>query len=354
MKLTINKFLFGFIFVLGVVLISTSFVNAKMQEVVPIDDTAGGGGGITPAVPCIGADCWGATVTHFGQTQISNDWSDKLIFVVNMSKPVYAPGEPVVILVGVEYPTCGNRTSNIIVEGQASETPNHYTVINENVKGGYAIYGAGIFTPPFQASSAIGDHSINLKAYVKRDGWFYDTNIYGALASPTPVVVMEMNVPYKVAEPVVIVKPTPTVKIYSDKEIINSGDQVNVFWKSTDATHCNCTYGPNDTDCGYGIGDRVDASNNPYTLAESKTFTVTCDDNVASGTNPRYFKLKHCSSPAEFETGPFPPGTYSTGDVLAGALDNGQYDYRVVDASENSFGLRNIMTTRTPGNVCRN
>jgi len=202
MKQSISKFILGLIFIFSVVLIPTYFVNAKVAEDLPSDGGGGGGGG--GALPCTGVGCLGSTPTNFGQTQIQNTRTDQMVFILNFSKKSYVPGEPVVILAGVEYPTCGNSQAHIIMEGQISGQPNHYTIINENVTGGYAIYGAGIFTPPFQAPSVAGNYSMNIKAYWEKDGYFYNPNYlaqgkYNAFLDTTPVVYFEANIPYTVS-----------------------------------------------------------------------------------------------------------------------------------------------------------
>jgi hypothetical protein len=195
MKQTISKFLVGFLFVIGLVLVPTYFTSAKVQEQLPTD--GGGGGSTIPSGSCIGADCWGNVVTTFAQVQIPNTRTGKMVYILNLDKKVYKVGEPVTVIAGVEFPTCGNSTMNVILEGQISGQPNHYTIMNQNVTGGYGIYGSTAFTPPFQAPNEPGDYVMNIKGYTKKDGWFYNLDTF-ALASQTPVVVMEINLPYKV------------------------------------------------------------------------------------------------------------------------------------------------------------
>jgi hypothetical protein len=422
MKQLISKFVVGFLFILSVMLIPTYFANAKVAETLPTDGS-GGGGGTIPAAPCIGADCWGATVTHFGQTQIVNTRTDKLVFILNFSKKVYAPGEPVTILAGVEFPTCGNSTINIIMEGQISGQPNHYTIINENVTGGYAIYGAGIFTPPFQAPSVPGNYMMNIKVYDKKDGWFvkptYTQN--ESWASATPVVYFETNVPYTVgcdftgfskcsdeggdcpidsktgttsvafgvkggicvfkdattsikcdvptfgSDPVPGVakscfyKITPGIDVWLDNATINDKESTKVHWKATglddSKAYCYLKGDASGTHYTYPIGEvSTGTLTCPAKQKCNENFEVVCTDDVNStATSGYYYKLQHCTSTNVFQTGPFPSGTYSTGEVLAGALDNGTYDYRVVDSSPTPFaGIGFISgTSRTGGSVCR-
>lgn len=430
MKQSINKFFVGFLFVLAIAIIPISFSMAKIQEDLPSE---GGGGGSGTSVPCIGADCWGATVTHFGQTQIENTRTNNLVYIFNMSKKVYEPGEAIVVLTDVLFPTCGNATVNVILEGQISGQPNHYTIVNENLRGGYGIYGAGIFTPPFQAPSTVGNYLMNVKAYIKKDGWFYTGRIGDVTSSQTPTVVMEQNLPFSIVsscgtldgytkcanegqtcafsgtknvaygkpglqcvfqdgtdgllcnnttfgfdpipdaakscyfKPDVVVT-EPTVKILANGKnpyTSKATDEVNVTWTSENATHCNCVYGPGLTGCGSGIGGNVKALDNPYTLAESKTFTVTCDDNVdpkitPPGPNmaPQYYKLQRCTDlNMVFETGPFPMGTYSTGDRRIGAVEGDPiYNYVVTGSSNNPIpgAIHNILTSGSNVAGCPN
>ncbi len=427
MKQSISKFIVGFVFIFSLILIPSFFASAMVQQQDPIDG-AGGGGGTIPAAPCIGADCWGATVTHFGQTQIVNTRTDKLVFILNFSKKVYAPGEPVTILAGVEFPTCGNSTINIIMEGQISGQPNHYTIINENVTGGYAIYGAGIFTPPFQAPSVPGNYSMNIKAYYKHEGYFFNPNFLAqGLANPfmdtTPVVYFETNVPYIVGcdltgfskcsdeggdctvsgttsvafgtlgglcifkdatdsikcdtstfggDPVPNVlkscfykKPyvAPGIDVTVENSTVNDKEGTNLVWRAwgldESKAYCYVKGDPNGTHYGYPVGKAATgALTCPTKQTCDEKFEVVCTDDTNSVTTNKgsyYYKLQHCTGPNVFQTGPFPSGTYSTGEVLAGALDNGTYDYRVVDSSTTPFsGIGFISgTSRTGGSVCR-
>lgn len=77
-------------------------------------------------------------------------------------------------------------------------------------------------------------------------------------------------------EVISVSKPDPTVEIFADKNNITAGGQVNISWISKDAVSCVCTY--EDGSCGSSTGNGIqkNASNNPYTLQETKTFTVTC------------------------------------------------------------------------------
>ncbi len=129
---------------------------------------------------------------------------------------------------------------------------------------------------------------------------------------------------------------------------VSYGGGSTISWTSTGASSCSEAggRGGSDTTGSFYVSD----------LHATTTFNVTC----AGSASPTYYyyKLKHCTSSNVFETGPFISGTYSTSEVLAGALDNGEYDYRVIDSSPASFGYINISTTRTgypagPGYICR-
>lgn len=59
---------------------------------------------------------------------------------------------------------------------------------------------------------------------------------------------------------------------------------VDVTWESYGATSCVCTYENGDcTPLGTTAGPNIKAKNNPYTLAQSKTFTVVCNDDPIDG-----------------------------------------------------------------------
>ena len=69
----------------------------------------------------------------------------------------------------------------------------------------------------------------------------------------------------------------PSVTVWADSASIPYNGTDNVHWTSTNATSCSCTYGPsNNIPCGTGIGNTVNAANNPYTLAQTTTFNVSC------------------------------------------------------------------------------
>jgi hypothetical protein len=135
-----------------------------------------------------------------------------------------------------------------------------------------------------------------------------------------------------------------TVTVTASPSTVTYGAGSQISWTSSGATSCSESGGRG----GSGTTGSFYVSN----LYASTTFNVTCVG-LSSPTN-YYFKLAHCTSSNVFQTGPFPSGTYGTGEVLAGALDNGAYDYRVVDSSPTPFpGLTNIMTSRTGGYMCR-
>ncbi len=132
-----------------------------------------------------------------------------------------------------------------------------------------------------------------------------------------------------------------TVTAYPSAVSYGGGTQIS--WTSSGASTC--------FEAGGRGGSGPTGSFYVSNLYATTTFSVTCSG--ASSPTYYYYKLQHCTSSNVFETGPFVSGTYGTGEVLAGALDNGAYDYRVVDSSPTSFGLSNIMTSRTGGYMCR-
>jgi len=83
----------------------------------------------------------------------------------------------------------------------------------------------------------------------------------------------------------------PTVRVYANgvegNTKVAKGDKVTISWDSIGATQCKCSYGDG-IDCtpvGTGVGDSIQAKGNPYTLSESKTFSVTCSDGVDNTAN---------------------------------------------------------------------
>ena len=90
--------------------------------------------------------------------------------------------------------------------------------------------------------------------------------------------------------PYLVVAPAPTVTITatgvtpvtppSNPLSIPYSTGVNIFWTSTNASTCTCTYNGTPGDCGSGpafAGTDIGASGNgTYSLTQSKTFNVTC------------------------------------------------------------------------------
>ena len=170
----------------------------------------------------------------------------------------------------------------------------------------------------------------------------------------------------------IVAAPIPSVSVYVNSSKtpspVDQNSSVNVHWDAYNVNSCQCSYfdanGGKIGDCGTGVGEFVNSTPRSISVAKNTTFTVTCTDtngNVVPVSPTGYFKLQHCTSSNVFQTGPFPSGAYQLGEVLAGALDDGTYDYRVVNSSSTPFQSVGFITgtTRTgnpagsAGYVCR-
>lgn len=73
--------------------------------------------------------------------------------------------------------------------------------------------------------------------------------------------------------------PVVTVKANGTNPLtVDYGTSVNITWTSQNATSCSCSY--SEGSCGTSTlnNTTIQASGNPYTLAATKTFTVTCSN----------------------------------------------------------------------------
>lgn len=75
------------------------------------------------------------------------------------------------------------------------------------------------------------------------------------------------------------------------KNPINSGEKVNISWtpNNINATSCECSYIKDGeitpSSCGFGTTQDTEAIGSPFTLTETKTFSVTCLDDTQPITN---------------------------------------------------------------------
>jgi len=129
-----------------------------------------------------------------------------------------------------------------------------------------------------------------------------------------------------------------TVKVWADgqtSKTVNYNDRVIISWEATGATSCDSG--------GHGTGITGDFETDRLTA--TTTFTVTC-----SAPDPLYYKLKRCTDNMIFETGPFPPGTYSVGgELLVGSVEYSTYNYTVEGSSTSHYpeASNNIATTKS-------
>ncbi len=312
MKQLINKFLFGFIFVLGLFIL----------------------------FPVHKADA--TTYALF----YSDPGGSNIYVTINLNK-VYDPGEKMQLTTLVQDQMCSNRnTSGNLMIAQILGPDRSYfgvgqTVMDHNTRKGETFYSSAYFTAPQDGGNFIMkvNHTSTLNytirtqvyknvfdlpfivtgcnppvGYVKCsneggicsfDGEadvqygckpFFklkeeitnsiscDSDTFGG--DPAPDIYKACF--YKAYPTVPVVKAlVPSVKIWANgknPEAIKKDGKVIVTWDSENAAECNCTYGPDKKDCGSGTGYNVYAKNNPYTLAETKTFTVTCSDKITSPT----------------------------------------------------------------------
>jgi len=124
-----------------------------------------------------------------------------------------------------------------------------------------------------------------------------------------------------------------TVTVTADANTVTYGGKTVIRWKSTGANTCTLP--------------------DAYPLYTNTSFIITCTGYSTPSSGNYYYKLQRCRDNALAETGPFPSGKYSTGDVLAGALDDGSQDYRVIGSSTTSYGINNIQTTNPGLGHCR-
>jgi len=138
-----------------------------------------------------------------------------------------------------------------------------------------------------------------------------------------------------------------TVTVTADANTVTYGGKTVIRWKSTGANTCTLpdAYG------GWTAQTSGSFTTNP--LYTNTSFIITCTGYSTPSSGNYYYKLQRCRDNALAETGPFPSGKYSTGDVLAGALDDGSQDYRVIGSSTTSYGINNIQTTNPGLGHCR-
>lgn len=259
--------------------------------------------------------------------------------------------------VGLGIPsTSGTHNTTFYISAYINTTsvtvPDNYTAClsNCNLTPTYTYYyqlnADGSYSPWYAPGGPIVSYK-----FIKTPGYSYNVDNYTTAT---------YNIPFNVVVPVT----TPlTVNVWAENiynvktATIPSGDKVNVYWTpSSNATSCSCEYKGTLGDCGSGIGSKVPSSVNPVTLIQSKTFNVTCNDVPATitvtPTTQYWFKLHSCQDASNYETGPYSTYNYSTGDLLAGALDNGTYNYRVVGSATSSYGYPNIGVSKASVITC--
>lgn len=393
-QLSINKFLIGFLFVLGVVLIPTYNVDAYVLQ---LDIDPGEGGNVIVQ----------------GTIPVTNSYDINL--TVNLDDESYNPNENMKVTAVASVDTCSNTTSGLVVTGNvinSGDLPK--TILSEDVAGGSSINGVANFTAPSQP----GDYSLEIKATSSKLGDFYlydawyggkisasvtsfdddgihyeiltdstgDGRIIGVnkltdvgwgpialsdfLKNGRLLVDSERHVSYKIEQSSAVVNSTTFeipftvagIRVWSkpasgiENGPINENEKTTIFWKATGLSPEEDAYckSPDykDPDQKFGVEGSFETEN----LASSKTFSITCTDEtgdvvVTPTVNPTtyYYKLVRCSDGMIYETGPFSPGTYSSGDIRVGYVESPDdtANYVVTGSSPNSYSdaQHNIQTT---------
>jgi len=322
MKQIFNKFLIGLVLVLGIFMVSASFVDANIiplfEETYSPDDFSDGiiGGVTTPIT---------TTTTTEVLPQIS------LTIDLDKNLPEYEPNSNIQVTSSVIINVCNNLTTSVIVEGvilDSGDTPQ--TLIERTLPGQIIITGTNIFTAP----STPGSYYLNVQAknyslpsyeiytednenYVhlvmNSDGsFFYDSYLLGPLFYQGidinsfnffkvnfPITVQnesglinyiikegeytslllsttEFNIPFTVLD-----SPSPTVTVYvndlENPDPIIFGDIASVYWEHSNATNgCICTSNKpiirtlqsNEYDCG-------SSGSSGSSIIKSSTFNIS-------------------------------------------------------------------------------
>jgi hypothetical protein len=337
---------------------------------------------------------------------------------VNLDKAVYNPGEAIQVATNLQTSNCGNHSNHDIslaimqvVSPDYSYTGTTQKVIDHGVEGSAAAHDSFFANATFTAPPVGGKYNMNtLFTFSYLSGGIIKTRKTINYVFQNPFIVTGCATPagytkcsnenetcsfpgdakvaygcspslkYKDASNSIVCsndsfggdplpdiakscfyKSAPGIRVWLDNVSINDKENTYVNWEATglDDSKAYC-YLKGDTSGTHYLYPKGKVSTGTLTCpAKTKcntTFEVICTDDTNSTANTSYYyKLAHCTSSNVFQTGPFPSGTYSTGEVLAGALDNGTYDYRVVDSSPTPFaGIGFISgTSRTGGYVCR-
>ena len=203
-------------------------------------------------------------------------------------------------------------------------------------------------------------------SYMSVSGLF-DTGKYVKTADATSTITYnyataESNISFNVIAPTVDIKvfktSDPSIPIPQDAsktttQAIAPGTPIRLSWEAKGFnSNVVCTLPPNGTPTTAGTSfGQIDFSIGPNTTT---TYNVDCDDGVTT-TPPTYtyYKLDHCTSTSQYQTGPYLNTPYSTGRVLVGAVNDGNYNYTVIDHASTPYaGLTNIGVTDSGGNSC--
>ncbi len=336
---------------------------------------------------------------------------------VNLDKAVYDPGEAIKVAANLQTSNCGNHSNHDISLAIMQVVSLDYSyagatqkVIDHGVEGKAAAHDNFFANATFTAPPIGGKYNLNtLFTFSYLSGGIIKTrktlkyefqNPFIVTGCATPVGYAKCSnenetcsfpgnakvaygcgtsVKYKDASNSIVCsndsfggdplpdiakscfyKVAPGIDVTVENSTVNDKEGTNLVWRAwgLDESKAYCyVKGDPSTHYGYPVGKAATgALTCPAKQKCNENFEIICtDDTNSTVTSSYYFKLAHCTSSNVFQTGPFPSGTYSTGEVLAGALDNGTYDYRVVDSSTTPFsGIGFISgTSRTGGSVCR-
>lgn len=148
---------------------------------------------------------------------------------------------------------------------------------------GYDVDIYALLYETLTADNGYGATSLSVASIGEEAIKTYSISFNFSVVAPTPVA----STPLTVTVSATNLDKTPQ-ETKASALTVPKDTSVQISWSSsTNATSCKCTYYKDDThpdeSCGSGIGQNVPGAT--LTLAESKTFTVTCKDNSSTCIN---------------------------------------------------------------------
>lgn len=181
---------------------------------------------------------------------------DTVIFAVDLDQSEYDIGELVSMSATMSMAACGNEPVDASLDGEINQSSTN--IISASGFGSASmassfdkfIWGSADLPAPSQTGT-------------------FSATFTGNTSSAQGTASGSASISFKVIPP-------PTVTISASKNTMVVGDSVNISWTSVNAVSCSCSY--EDGDCGSSTVNNTpqSASGNPYTLSQTKTFSVTC------------------------------------------------------------------------------